>query len=810
MSACPFPLAGFRAIKTAWFVIAVLLLFGSGAAVGQETAEEPPRLSTADIEQRLDDVRIRLGDARRAIDEARYEDDAIDQTLDELEKALSETIRSIEENIETFNPLVFDQIRQTLESRARQAEAWNTEISEYTSRLANLRSALRVDAEFVAVVLSPDQAEDLPTVLAERTEAVSRDIDKTRDALAEKLNQSVSVRGRIVEYQASMDAARSELEAAGRGRRGPFAGLDGAPLHQAVQENWQQPRDAFRENIAILGKTWNEYRQSNATDLILLLASLPLLFLLIWFLRSSVVERATGAVPERERRLLIERPVAATLIVWLGLGPEALGMRLPWVLVDVVGITTLLVSIRLLPVLIRQEYRRPVGALLVVCALDLAASIIYPVGPAQRAIAFATTLAGIIFMRRLMVAADSVSAEGKSRWSGPVAKLARFGFVALVLSLFADIIGAVTLAEQIFFGVLMAILVVVSVIAIELVLRSAWEIALESQTARKLNAVRRCPDLIRRRGILVLRVLLFMLLIDFVPDIFPTVGFIGNAISDLITQEWTFGNIQLSIEALLLLVVGLAMAVYVSRFFRFMLEEDVVPRLPVDQGAGAAASRLIYYVLVIVGVALALASAGLEFNQVALIIGALGVGIGFGLQNIVNDFVSGIVVAFERPFKVGDTIEVGELWGRVRHIGLRASTIRTYEGAEVIVPNASLISGQVINWTLSDRRRRIDIPVGVAYGSDPEQVQKILVEAVAGHAACLDDPPPKALFRDFGDSALNFELRFWTPDAEKRLETYSEVAISVNAALKAAGISIPFPQRDLHLQTVTGKDISIK
>jgi potassium efflux system protein len=110
---------------------------------------------------------------------------------------------------------------------------------------------------------------------------------------------------------------------------------------------------------------------------------------------------------------------------------------------------------------------------------------------------------------------------------------------------------------------------------------------------------------------------------------------------------------------------------------------------------------------------------------------------------------------------------------------------------------------------LSDRRRRIDIPVGVKYGSDPEQVQKILVDAVSDHPACLEDPPPKALFREFGDSALNFELRFWTPDAEARLDTMSEVSISVDSALKAAGIEIPFPQRDLHLKSIPDQGVEV-
>ena len=201
------------------------------------------------------------------------------------------------------------------------------------------------------------------------------------------------------------------------------------------------------------------------------------------------------------------------------------------------------------------------------------------------------------------------------------------------------------------------------------------------------------------------------------------------------------------------------------------------------------------------GVVFAIGAAGVELSQLTLLVSALGVGIGFGLQNIVNNFVSGLVIAFERPFREGDMIAVGQLMGRIREIGIRASNIRTIEGAEVIVPNGNLISGEVINWTLSDRTRRIDIPVGVSYGSDPAQVQKVLLEVLNDDPNVAADPPPVALFRGFGDSSLDFGLVFWTPDAEQWVAVASDVRVRIFAALRAAGIEIPFPQRDLHIRS---------
>jgi len=169
---------------------------------------------------------------------------------------------------------------------------------------------------------------------------------------------------------------------------------------------------------------------------------------------------------------------------------------------------------------------------------------------------------------------------------------------------------------------------------------------------------------------------------------------------------------------------------------------------------------------------------------------------------VVNNFVSGLILLFERPIQVGDVVEVGTVSGQVTRIGVRSSTVRTFPGAEVIVPNATLISTEVTNWTLSDRRRRIDVAVGVAYESRPQQVIDLLLASVQGRAGVLDSPPPAALLVRFGESSIEFALRFWTDDFDRWTLLASEVMIEVLASLGRAGIRIPFPQRDLHLRSL--------
>ncbi|MBW2273627.1 MAG: mechanosensitive ion channel, partial [Deltaproteobacteria bacterium] len=239
------------------------------------------------------------------------------------------------------------------------------------------------------------------------------------------------------------------------------------------------------------------------------------------------------------------------------------------------------------------------------------------------------------------------------------------------------------------------------------------------------------------------------------------------------------------------------------------LEEDILPRASLPRGVPYAVSTAVRYVILIIGFLLAVAAAGLDLSRFALMAGALGVGIGIGLQDVVNNLVSGLILLFERPIQTGDTVEVGGVMGEVRRIGIRSSTVRTWDGAEVVIPNARFISDQFVNWTLSDRQRRMTIKLGVKYGTDPDRVLEILLERASAHPDVLDTPEPVALFNGFGDSSLDFEVRAWTLRADAWRQVQSDITIFIDAALKEAGIEIPFPQRDLHLRSVD-PGVSIK
>ncbi len=229
-----------------------------------------------------------------------------------------------------------------------------------------------------------------------------------------------------------------------------------------------------------------------------------------------------------------------------------------------------------------------------------------------------------------------------------------------------------------------------------------------------------------------------------------------------------------------MIIFGLAVwfAFLISRFIRFVLDEDVYPRMDLGGGVSYAVSTMIHYVVLVVGFMIALAVLGIELSKFTIIAGAFGIGIGFGLQTIINNFVSGLIMLFERPVKVGDSVQIGEHLGELKQIGLRASVLRKVDGSDVILPNSMLISDEVINWTMSDKRRRIDIPIGVAYGTNAKMVMELLTGIATNEPDIIDDPAPVTLFKGFGDNSIDFELRGWTEDTEHWVGLRSKLVTS--------------------------------
>ena len=236
---------------------------------------------------------------------------------------------------------------------------------------------------------------------------------------------------------------------------------------------------------------------------------------------------------------------------------------------------------------------------------------------------------------------------------------------------------------------------------------------------------------------------------------------------------------------------------------RRLLLNYILNKTPVDLSVRHAIATSAQYLIVIVGFLVLLQSAAeIDLTMLGLVAGGVGVGVGFGLQNIANNLISGIFILFERPIKVGDRIEVGEVHGHVVHIAARATTVRTNDNIDFIIPNSSFTSFNVINWSHGDQKVRFRIPVPVAYGSDVRQVERLLLEVAGENENVLEEPSPRVVFWAFGDSALEFQLRVWTTRMLHRRGVFvGQLNLAIYEKFQQHGIHIPFPQRDLHLKT---------
>ena len=259
---------------------------------------------------------------------------------------------------------------------------------------------------------------------------------------------------------------------------------------------------------------------------------------------------------------------------------------------------------------------------------------------------------------------------------------------------------------------------------------------------------------------------------------------------------------SITLQSLLILCVLFVLVLLLEKIVRERVIMRIFEKTDLPESLEYGLARIMGYVFIVIGWYMSLQFVGVDLSSLALIAGGISVGVGFGLQNIINNFVSGIIIFAERPIAIGDRVEVSGIAGRVVKISLRSTTVITNDNITMIVPNADFISQTVTNWSHGDPKVRIRVPVGVAYGSDIELLEKLLLEIADENPKSLKDPEPSVLFDSFGDNSLNFELALWTASMTTRPRRFiSTINFAIEKKLRENNIEIPFPQRDLHIRS---------
>jgi small-conductance mechanosensitive channel len=277
--------------------------------------------------------------------------------------------------------------------------------------------------------------------------------------------------------------------------------------------------------------------------------------------------------------------------------------------------------------------------------------------------------------------------------------------------------------------------------------------------------------------------------------------FIKQIISLLNVPLVTFGDSTLTIWVITYLIIILILLVYVTSKLKNLIIHKLLAKSNIEVGVRVAVASLVRYVILFIGFIVILQTAGINLSSITVLFGALGVGIGFGLQNITNNFVSGLIILIERPIKVGDRIEVSGITGDVVKISMRATTIITNDNISIIIPNSEFVSSTVINWSHTDRDVRFNFPVGVAYREDPQNIKRLLLQVANENNGVLKQPPPDVLFDEYADSAMVFNLRVWTREYTDRPRVLkSQLYYEIYEKFKENGVEIPFPQRDIYIK----------
>jgi small-conductance mechanosensitive channel len=375
---------------------------------------------------------------------------------------------------------------------------------------------------------------------------------------------------------------------------------------------------------------------------------------------------------------------------------------------------------------------------------------------------FGITLIGFLFFlwRSVKTARDGSSALFS--W------VMRLTALFLMVVFIAEFIGQTVFAMQIFDALNRSVIFVLFGWMVITLIRGGLELIVTSPVFQKVSFLKKNAAVVLRRMMFLIQILIWTFIFSNIMVDWGLFNVPSEAIQGFLALGFTVGSKKITIGLVLAAVAILYGSFIISWAVQTVFMEEVLRRRQVELGVRMSMARLVHYVLVLVGFMIALSALGFDLKNITILGGALGIGIGFGLQTVVSNFVCGLILLFERPLKVGDVIELGEQRGRVKKLGLRSTVVQTFDQAEVVVPNTDLISNQVTNWTLADRQIRFTIPVGVAYGSDIALVMKSLTEFAEENPLVLKDPGPQVLFSALGASSLDFELRIWIEDFNDR------------------------------------------
>jgi small-conductance mechanosensitive channel len=772
---------------------------------------EPQPIAIADVANQAQSLEARLTSLEKQLSAAGVQDE-LKQALPSREKAIQDEQAELDEALAAARSLdAMESLERDWRALAKELTALDSRIDGRVAELSKTLVELEEHASVWSLTESAAREQKAPPELRKQISRTKELVAGSQRSFQKRTNEALELESRLGTLQGRVDANLQRIVEARGEILGEILARDSAPLWRAefgaaLPGLNDTLRAAFVEPTAEIV----QYVDRHPGPLVL---QVMLTLLLVWGTRRArgrIDELAAEEVPvpgqeQHAARDLLSHPLASSLV--LGLASSLFlhtdAPRSFMRLVALLLLPPLVVVVRSIVPLTLRALLYGLTALYFADRLRELLSTFELVHRLLFLLEMGAAAIGIVWLQRSTRLSEIPREMAASLWVRPLALWMRISLLAVSVAFVGGVLGYMRLSDLIGRAVLGASYLALVLLTAVWITDELIHLSVRSGLLRRVRMVRSNPEAAERplRGLL--RIVTAGTWLYFVMGFMAIRDPVLAALGGILSAPIGYGALSISLGGLLAFALTLWVSWLLARFIDTALNQEVFPRISLPRGVPFALTSLTRYTILVLGFVAAVAALGFNLDRLTLVASAFGVGIGFGLQNVVNNFVSGLILLFERPVQVGDRVEVVGLTGDIKRIGIRASVVRTFDGADVIVPNGTFISDVVTNWTLADRLRRITLPVGVAYGTDPERVIELLLEVAAAHEFVLPDPEPRAYFLAFGESSLDFEIRVWTSHYDSRLQIHSDLAVAVNRALADNGIEIPFPQRDLHVRSVS-------
>jgi potassium-dependent mechanosensitive channel len=685
---------------------------------------------------------------------------------------------------------ILGQLLMIWQSLGDNAKAWSRELTQRATGLGADLARLDNMAETWNLTAIEAKAKNAPPDVLNRIGQTVGLIQQTQDSLKSRRADILNLQSQLAAEQTRIQIDFSAVEQAKQGTLSRLLVRESPPIW-AFRENTfpsQTTRHTFSDQVGRL----EAFLAQEPGKFLVHIALIFCLYLALHWARRGMREWVKEDPTLQRSVPVFDMPIAAAIALSMLFVPVIYPSTMPRLLRAILGIAALLPAVMLLRRLLDRRIFPVLYALIILFLIDEIRAITVALPLVTRCLFIVQMLGGICFTVWLLRSRPRTTIGDDA--PPPLPRAGRW-FVQVTLfllgaALVGNILGYGSLSYLLGNSVLRAAYLALIFTAASRIVESLVIVAFQAKPLTYSATVRKHRTLLRRRTTQLLRLVIFLLWLSFVFNQFELSDLLINEANAVLNSGFALGAFRLSLGQIVGFILVVWASFLVSKFLRFLLEEDIYGRLKLARGLPYAISSVLHYTVLMIGFFIALAALGVDMTKFTILAGAFSVGVGFGLQNVINNFVSGLIVLFERPIKVGDVIQVGDAIGSVKKIGIRASVVHAQDGSDIIVPNGTLISSQVTNWTFSDRLRAISAQIQIPRNVDQRAAGELLKQSANETLGVVKNPAPQAFITTLGSKTLTLELRAWTDQYEDWMKIQSDLWAAINRKLENQNIEL--------------------